>query len=322
MDNIAVIRTKRVTGTGFVLNINGKKYLVTNRHVIAGAEAKDISFEFISGKKPTIMGFEIAKDLDLVRFEIDRSFMCNGLSLSPTPNKQIGDEIIVYGNSLGAGTVTELRGQILGWGPNVIETSAQFVSGNSGSPIIDNTHNVVGVATFVTKENPKDWVIKGTRFEDVRRFGLRLDNVVWQNVEYDEFAKQTAILTEADIYLSDLISIYLMCCFKLENKEEDKTAISTYNYYRTMSNNEAKKRSRWSHELILLVNYNEKVAQGGMSGISAHGMGRIQLMKCATLPKQLLKDTIWIDKYSGEEAKQKIEFMDFLYNHINKTLVR
>jgi len=318
MDNIAVIRTKEGAGTGFVLNINGKKFLVTNRHVIAGAEAQEISFDFISGKKPKTKSFEIAKDIDLVRFEIDSSFICNGLALSPTPNKQVGDEIIVYGNSQGAGAVTELRGRILGWGPNVIETSAQFVSGNSGSPIIDNTHNVVGVATFATQDNSKDWVIKGTRFEEVRRFGLRLDNVEWHNVEYNEFARQSAIITEADIYLSDFVCIYMFCCFKTE----DKTAISTYSYYNKMSNNEAKKRSRWSYELIALANYNEKAARGGMSGVSAHGMGRIQLMKCATLPKQLLKDTKWIDKYYGEEAKRQIEFMEFLQNHINKTLVR
>ena len=150
----------------------------------------------------------------------------------------------------------------------------------------------------------------------MRRFGLRLDNVEWQNVAYNEFARQTAIITEADIYLSDFVCIYIYCFFKTK----DKTVMSTYNYYTTLSANEGRKRSRWSSELMAIVDFNEKAVWGGMSGVSARGMGRMKLMSCAILPKQLLKDTKWIDKYYGEEAKRQIEFMEFLQNHITKQL--
>ncbi len=313
MDNIAVIRTKEGSGTGFVLKMNKKKFLITNRHVIADAEAQTISFEFISGNKPTIKGFEIAKDRDLVRFVIDSSFICNGLSLSPTLNKQIGNDIIIYGNSAGVGAITEIRGKITGLGPSVIETSAEFVQGNSGSPIIDTNNNVVAVATFATRGNPKDWVTKGTRFEGVRRFGVRIDNAEWQRVNLDKFARQGKILNEARTYLADLFDIYIFTYFKTK----DKYATATYDYYSRVDG-VARTRTRWSGELIMIVQYYQKILQGGMSSDVGFKLTKQQLMSAPLAPKQILKNTRWIDGLYSDEAKKLMKDIDWMYAHFQK----
>lgn len=310
MNNIAVIRTKDSSGTGFVLNINGKKFLVTNRHVIADAEAQEISFEFISGKKPTIKSFEIAKDMDLVRFEIDSSFICNGLSLSPTPNMQIGDDIIVYGNSGGVGAITELPGKITGLGPSVIEITAEFVRGNSGSPIIDANSNVVAVATLVTRGNPKDWVTKGTRFEGVRRFGVRLDNVEWQRINLDRFVKQGKILNEAYTYLEDLFDLYIFMCVN----GKDKYARAAYYCY-SRAEGAARTRTRWSGELITMVRYYQQIFQGGISGEQGFILAKQKLMRAPLAPKQILKNTRWIDGWYSDQAKMSMKDLDWMYAH-------
>ena len=65
---------------------------------------------------------------------------------------KIGDAIVVLGNSGGGGVVTKLEGKLVGIGPDRIEVSAEFIPGNSGSPIIHvPTGKVIGIATYLTR---------------------------------------------------------------------------------------------------------------------------------------------------------------------------
>ncbi len=326
MDNIAIIMTKDGAGTGFVLTIGGKKYIVTNRHVIEGAEAQDICFEFISGETPVIKGFEIAQERDLVRFEIENSFICSGLSLAPIPDKLIGDDIIVYGNSKGVGAITELHGKITAWGPAVIETSAEFVGGNSGSPIVDANSNIVAVATFATRGNPEDWVAKGTRFAQVRRFGVRVDNAEWQQVNLAEFIRQGKLLNEAYMYLLDLFDIYICVCLK----NPSSLAQKTYSYY-TRPDGAAAKRTRWSKEIITIVQYYAQQLQGRATGNTTqrkkvqnssseagYQLCKQKLKSAPLAPKQILKNTRWVDRYYSDWANKLMEDSDWMYSHFQQ----
>ena len=92
----------------------------------------------------------------------------------------------MFGNSDGADVITALGGKIIGVGPSLIEISAEFVQGNSGSPVLTLDGKVVGIATFaVNGAESENWVKSGTRFDGVRRFALRLDNIHWEAIDWE-----------------------------------------------------------------------------------------------------------------------------------------
>ena len=93
----------------------------------------------------------------------------------------IGETITILGNSDGRGVVTEIRGHILGVGPQQIEVDAPFVVGNSGSPVLNRAGRVVGVASYLRNfRDNADWSKKNTRYNGIRRFALRLSGIRWQ----------------------------------------------------------------------------------------------------------------------------------------------
>lgn len=101
------------------------------------------------------------------------------------------ENVYVFGNSDGKSVATDLFGKITGVGPKDIEVSVPFVHGNSGSAVLNEQGEVVGVATYAIRPdtNPEDWTKEGSRFSDVRRFAVRLVNVEWKSMKYEVFYK-------------------------------------------------------------------------------------------------------------------------------------
>ena len=118
---------------------------------------------------------------------------------------RIDDAVVVLGNSGGAGVVTKIAGKIVGIGPDRIEVSAEFIPGNSGSPIIHvKTGQVIGIATYLTKRydefsnNKKGPVV-------VRRFGYRIDNVAaWERVDWNSFRAEAAQMRQISTLTGDI----------------------------------------------------------------------------------------------------------------------
>lgn len=189
-DKLVLITGKRSAGSGFVLSMEeGKKYLVTNKHVVKGEEA--VLATTLNGKILKLGDFSVAaNDVDLVRFLLPAETpSLNGAE--ETPN--IGESVFVYGNSDGQGVATDLSGKIVGVGPKLLEVDVPFVHGNSGSAVLNGEGNVVGVATFATYDaNPEDWMKQGSRFANVRRFAIRIIDVSWVSMTYASFVKQVA----------------------------------------------------------------------------------------------------------------------------------
>ena len=118
-----------------------------------------------------------AQGLDLVRFAL------SGPVPAFLPERKvpdIGETVTVLGNSDGRGVVTEIRGHIVGVGPQQIEVDAPFVAGNSGSPVLNRAGRVVGVASYLRNcRDNSDWSKTNTRYNGIRRFALRLTGVRW-----------------------------------------------------------------------------------------------------------------------------------------------
>jgi S1-C subfamily serine protease len=163
-------------GSGFMVKYNNKIFLFTNIHVLD--EDVNITCQTLSGRKLALGRLYLSNDYDLAAIELPEEN--DGLDLQANTDKSvsIGDEVVVLGNSNGEQVVTYLKGKISSIGPELIETDAKFVSGNSGSPIISKTsHKVLGIATFSVLRTANSFGSDSIFNNVERRFAYRLDNV-------------------------------------------------------------------------------------------------------------------------------------------------
>ncbi|MBN2164342.1 MAG: trypsin-like peptidase domain-containing protein [Pontiellaceae bacterium] len=184
-DSLVLIKCQTANGpaagSGFIAKMDGKSYIFTNQHVIMGSHK--IEFFTVNGDEIKPTGVELALKRDIARLPIaDRDNalnVCNEISMDMP--------IAVFGNSEGAGVATELYGEITGYGADLVEVSAEFVSGNSGSPVIDTNRNVIGIASYVRFSRPSR-MTENTRFENLtRRFCYKLGNVKWVPVRWNKY---------------------------------------------------------------------------------------------------------------------------------------
>lgn len=188
-------------GSGFIMSMEGKTYLLSNQHNFMGANKIDLTS--MHAKDIEVETFEFNRNRDLVRFEIDVNKHPDiGVLEMSDETPQIGQEIAVFGNSAGGNVATELRGEVLGVGPRDIEVDADIVSGNSGSPILNENGEVIGVATYVAfqlefdKNDKRKQIFKGTRFDKARRYGVRIPYDGWIRVDLRRFLDQTYLLAD------------------------------------------------------------------------------------------------------------------------------
>lgn len=207
---LAIVSFVNGQGSGFVLQQAGKKYLITNEHVVRVGNGELPNVMLLDGKRLGLGACEVSRDRDLMRFEISSDVPALSLGdIIP----EIDDDVSVYGNSDGGGVSTEIKGKVLGVGGDRIEVSAPFVTGNSGSPVVDKNGRVVGVATYLTNyTNEFDWAKKGTRFNGVRRFATRLAEIPWLAIEWNEYARQIKAFNDIQVFMEHL-SPYVLYCF-------------------------------------------------------------------------------------------------------------
>lgn len=185
-DKLVVVQCDDASGSGFVCEMDGKKYMVTNKHVIEGQSR--VSAMFSDGKELKLGKLDIAGNADLVRFSVPETQ--SSLKLRADEPK-MNERIFVFGNSDGESVLTDLNGQIIGIGADKLEVTAKFVHGNSGSAVLDESGEVVGVATYATKASgPKDWVKEDSRFSEVRRFALRIRDIQWIKTDLKAFKRK------------------------------------------------------------------------------------------------------------------------------------
>ncbi len=142
-------------GSGFVISEDG--YIVTNNHVIEGAD--DIEIEFFSGKKlkAKLVGTDPKTDIALLKVESDTPLPF--VSFGNSDLMRVGDWVMAMGNPLGqgfsvsAGIVSARGRELKGAYDDYIQTDAAINRGNSGGPLFNMDGQVVGVNTAILSPN-------------------------------------------------------------------------------------------------------------------------------------------------------------------------
>lgn len=147
---------RRGLGSGFVIDKSG--HIVTNFHVIEGADEVEVSFSNGEEMSAEIVGSDPTTDIAVLKVDSD-SRALRVLTLGNSDQVEVGDEVVAIGNPLGyertmtAGIVSALGRVIESPGQfaidEVIQTDAPINSGNSGGPLLDAAGRVVGVNTQI-----------------------------------------------------------------------------------------------------------------------------------------------------------------------------
>ncbi len=150
-------QTQRSLGSGFVVDKDG--HIVTNFHVVEGAQAVEVSFSNQETMRARILGVDPATDIAVLKVDA-RSRALTPLKLGDSDSVEVGDSVVAIGNPFGlersitAGIVSALQRQIVA--PNrfsaidhVIQTDAPINRGNSGGPLLNAQGEVIGVNTQI-----------------------------------------------------------------------------------------------------------------------------------------------------------------------------
>ncbi|MGR3541661.1 MAG: Do family serine endopeptidase, partial [Hasllibacter sp.] len=144
-------RRGNALGSGFVISADG--YIVTNNHVIEGAD--EIVIEFFEGFEldAEIVGTDPNTDLAVLKVEPEGELEFVEWGLSTDMN--VGDWVLAMGNPLGqgfsvsAGIVSAQGRALRGTYDDYIQTDAAINRGNSGGPLFNMDGEVIGVNTAI-----------------------------------------------------------------------------------------------------------------------------------------------------------------------------
>ncbi|ADE55357.1 S1 family peptidase [Coraliomargarita akajimensis] len=208
-------------GSGFLLESNGVLYCISNQHVIANPYPMEI--KLIDGTKLDYGSIDFAQDRDLARIRITGQHPAFRSVRKP----ELEESIRVLGNSYGAGRVTVLSGKVTGLNELEMETSAKFVPGNSGSPIISDDKEVLAVATLIDTYAQDDTFMKGTEFEGGRRVGIRLDDAIeWIPVDMTTFRSRNRLLFQIEDYVAELPDAFSAVAAANESYKINSSAVT------------------------------------------------------------------------------------------------
>ncbi len=145
-------RKTSALGSGFIIDKKG--IVVTNNHVITGAEDIFVRVNGDKDFKAKVIGADSGMDLAVLQIESKEKF--KPVKFGNSDNARIGDWVIAIGNPFGlGGTVTagiiSARNRSIGLSryEDFIQTDASINQGNSGGPLFDMNGEVVGINTAI-----------------------------------------------------------------------------------------------------------------------------------------------------------------------------
>ena len=207
-------RKATALGSGFIIDKKG--LVVTNNHVIQGAEDIVVTFNDKTEYKAKVVGKDPYMDLAVLEIESKEKFI--PLSFGDSDKARVGDWVIAIGNPFGfGGTVTSgiisSRNRDIGLTryDDFIQTDASINQGNSGGPLFDLNGKVIGINTaiiapgasgsigigFAIPSNPASQVIDQLiKYGETKRgwLGVRIQLVTNEIAEVEKLEKPEGAL--------------------------------------------------------------------------------------------------------------------------------
>jgi serine protease Do len=146
------VTRQQALGSGFIIDAAG--HVVTNAHVVAGADTVKVKLGDERELDAKVKGRD--ERLDLAVLELQGAQNLPFVSLGDSEGLRVGEYVVAIGNPFGLGqTVTmgivSAKSRAIGAGPydDFIQTDASINPGNSGGPLFDVRGNVIGVNTAI-----------------------------------------------------------------------------------------------------------------------------------------------------------------------------
>jgi len=205
-------RKTSALGSGFIISEDG--IVITNNHVIQGAEDVFVRVKGDQEFKAKILGADPGMDIAVLKIESDEKFV--PVKFGDSDKSRIGDWVIAIGNPFGlGGTVTagiiSARNRSIGLSryEDFIQTDASINQGNSGGPLFNMNGDVIGINTailgqsgsigigFAIPSNSANRVIKQLiEFGETKRgwLGVRIQTVTKEIAEVEKLDKPRGAL--------------------------------------------------------------------------------------------------------------------------------
>ncbi|MDF2535934.1 MAG: hypothetical protein K0R18_2093, partial [Bacillales bacterium] len=182
------------SGSGVIYKVeNGKAFIVTNAHVVEGANSLEVTMQDGEKRDAQLVGTDLWTDLAVIAMESKNNETVAVLGNSNSLKQ--GEPVIAIGNPLGlrfSGSVTEgiISGlnrtvpvdvnedTITDWNAEVLQTDAAINPGNSGGALVNMNGDVIGINSMKISENAVEGIglsipinsVKPTIF-DLEKFG-------------------------------------------------------------------------------------------------------------------------------------------------------
>jgi putative serine protease PepD len=152
--------SQQAQGSGFVYDTAGR--VITNQHVIDGAEAMKVTFWNGKTYSAKLVGSDASTDTAVIKVDAPAS-MFHPLALADSGTVQVGDGVVAIGSPFGleetvtSGIVSALHRQMTS--PNnftiddSIQTDAAINHGNSGGPLLNMQGKVIGVTAQIESDS-------------------------------------------------------------------------------------------------------------------------------------------------------------------------
>ena len=151
-DQPAPERRMQSLGSGFIIDPSG--LVVTNNHVIDGADEITVTLQDNTVLKAKVLGRDETGDIALLQVKPDKPLPA--VQFGDSDHARVGDWVLAIGNPFGlGGTVTagivSARGRDIRQGPydDFIQTDAAINRGNSGGPLFNMDGEVIGMNTAI-----------------------------------------------------------------------------------------------------------------------------------------------------------------------------
>jgi Do/DeqQ family serine protease len=139
-------------GSGVIVSPGG--YILTNNHVVAGADEIEVILNDTRKARAKVIGTDPETDLAVLKIELDKLPV---IVLGTAETLEIGDQVLAIGNPFGVGqTVTSGIISALGRNQlginvfeNFIQTDAAINPGNSGGALVDTQGRLLGINTAI-----------------------------------------------------------------------------------------------------------------------------------------------------------------------------